>query len=279
VMTHHTDFPAYARHLTGDHRIADGTATYLKWFYDQASGIFSRSNAYHADLIDFGVPREKLNTIPPGIDTGRFHPRHRDESIWKKLNITQPHKLLYVGRVSKEKNLPLLVDIFQQLCSTRSDTALIIAGDGPYRAEMQQQLRELPVHFIGYQNDAELFSLYATSDLFIFPSRTDTLGQVVMEAAASGLPAIVTSDGGPRELIDDAETGYILPAQSPRWVATISALLDDGHLRERMSRTAHDRAARFDISKTFESFWQRHRDLAFRSDASDPSESLAEVRR
>ncbi len=278
VMTHHTDFPAYARHLTGDHRIADGTATYLKWFFDQAAGVFSRSNAYHTDLIDFGVAAEKLNTIPPGIDTHRFHLRHRDESIWKKLNITQRHKLLYVGRVSKEKNLPFLVEIFQQLCADRTDTALIIAGDGPYRAEMQKHLANLPVYFIGYQNDAELAALYATSDVFIFPSRTDTLGQVVMEAAASGLPAIVTSDGGPRELIDDAETGYILPAQVQRWISTIASLLDDDRLRERLSRTAHERAARFDIVQSFESFWQRHRDLAFRGDAAANSEPLAEVR-
>jgi glycosyltransferase involved in cell wall biosynthesis len=265
VMTHHTDFPAYARHLTQDHRISDGATHYLKWFYSQAACVFSRSVAYQADLLDLGVPREKLRTISPGVDTDKFHPRHRDTRIWRRMNVDKQYKLLYAGRLSVEKNLPMLADIFARLCAARDDLALIVAGDGPYQIEMKSRLAGLPVFFTGYQSDAQLAQLYASSDLFIFPSRTDTLGQVVMEAQASALPAIVSNEGGPRELVDHEITGMVLPAANPeRWSDVIAQLLDDSARRLAMSRAAREHCKRFSVENTFRTFWSEHETVAYR---------------
>src|SRR5690606_11436555 len=126
--------------------------------------------------------------------------------------------LLYCGRVSVEKNLPLLVESFKRLCQIRRDTALVIAGTGPYLEEMRKQLLGHPAYFLGYQNDAQLGPLYCGADLFVFPSRTDTLGQVVMEAQASGLPVLVSDAGGPKEMIEDQATGLVIPGNDPnRW--------------------------------------------------------------
>jgi glycosyltransferase involved in cell wall biosynthesis len=135
----------------------------------------------------------------------------------------------------------------------------VIAGDGPYAARMKSELAGLPAYFLGYRNDAQLAPLYAGSDLFVFPSRTDTLGQVVMEAQACGLPAIVSNEGGPKETVADNVTGLVLPHNDPaRWCQTIDELLGDEPRLLRMSRSAPQRMSRFSLEATFEQFWSEH---------------------
>ena len=171
----------------------------------------------------------------------------------------EPLRLLYVGRVSVEKNLPLLVDAFRQLCRQRNDTALIVAGDGPYLAEMKKKLAGTPAYFLGYRNDKQLGPIYAGSDLFVFPSRTDTLGQVVMEAQASGLPVVVSNEGGPKEMMEDCVTGMMLPATDARlWASTIDLLLADESRRRRMAHHASLRATHYSLEQTFDAFWADH---------------------
>jgi glycosyltransferase involved in cell wall biosynthesis len=126
-------------------------------------------------------------------------------------------------------------------------------------ADMKQALAGLPVYFLGYHNDTTLPGIYASSDLFVFPSETDTLGQVVIEAQAAGLPVLVSDKGGPQEVMDEGITGLVLPAESPAvWEKAINDLLNDTPRRERMSRTASRRMARFSMAKAFEVFWDGH---------------------
>jgi glycosyltransferase involved in cell wall biosynthesis len=193
------------------------------------------------------------------VNTEKFSPAHRDADIWTKLDVREPLHLLYSGRVSIEKNLALLVDAFRQLCRTRNDTALVVAGDGPYLSEMKRKLSGTPAYFLGYQNDEQLGKLYASSDLFVFPSRTDTLGQVVMEAQASGLPVVVSNEGGPKEMMDEGATGLVLPATDARiWASSIDLLLSDEPRRHGMARAAPQKMARQSLQRTFESFWTAH---------------------
>jgi glycosyltransferase involved in cell wall biosynthesis len=259
IATYHTDFPAYVEKFTGDHRVANGTREYMKWFYSQATAVFTRSAAYRFKLLDLGIEESKLRVLPAGVDLEKFNPRHRDLECFARLGVTKPRRLLYAGRVSVEKNLPLLVDIFRRLSAQRDDVALIVAGDGPYLEEMKHQLRELPAHFTGTQSDAQLATLYAGSDVFVFPSRTDTLGQAVMEAQACGLPAIVSNEGGPKETVVDDATGLIVAGTDPAdWCDAIQGLLDDEPRRQRMALGAIARSARFCLNRTFEHFWQEH---------------------
>ena len=257
--TYHTDFPAYVERLTGDHRMAGGTVKYMQWFYRQMANVFSRSHEYRASLLKLGVEEPKLRTTLPGINTDKFNPKHRDESIWQRRGIGEPKRILYVGRISVEKNLPLLVEAYRRLVSSRKDVALVVAGDGPYLETMRQALAGTPAYFLGYQNDSQLGTLYASSDLFVFPSRTDTLGQVVMEAQASGVPVLVSDEGGPKEMMDDGVTGHVLPGDDAAlWCKTIDDLLNDEPRRQRMVRTAPQRIQRFSLETTFESFWAEH---------------------
>jgi glycosyltransferase involved in cell wall biosynthesis len=257
--TYHTDFPAYVDRLTRDHRVTNGTVAYMKWLYGEMAGVFSRSKAYRFNLRDLGLTDERLLSLPPSVNTERFNAELRDPNVWSDYGVTQPRKLFYCGRVSLEKNLPMLVEAFERLCAVRNDTALVIAGDGPYAAEMKSALAGLPAYFLGYRNDGQLAPLYAGSDLFIFPSRTDTLGQVVMEAQACGLPAVVSNEGGPKETVADGVTGVVVPDNDPaRWCQTIDELLSDEPRLQRMSRSAPARTSRFSLEATFEHFWAEH---------------------
>jgi glycosyltransferase involved in cell wall biosynthesis len=173
--------------------------------------------------------------------------------------VNEPLRLLYCGRVSVEKNLPMLVDSFRRLCAMRRDAALVVAGDGPYLSAMRLALAGLPAYFLGYQNDAQLAALYAGADLFVFPSRTDTLGQVVMEAQGCGLPALVASEGGPKETVADGVSGLVLTGTDPvRWCQAMNELLDDAPRRQRMARAAALRGERFSLARTFDAFWAEH---------------------
>jgi glycosyltransferase involved in cell wall biosynthesis len=257
------------------------TLLYMKWFYAQMALVFSRSRQYRFKLMDLGIAETQAITLPPAIDLERFNSSHRDPAGWERLKVRQPWRLLYVGRVSIEKNLPLLVDAFRKLCLTRNDVALVIAGDGPYLDEMRRQLSTVPAYFLGYQNDQQLAWLYASADLLVFPSRTDTLGQVVMEAQACGLPVLVSNEGGPKELMDPGITGMIIPSSDPKaWCQTMDDLLSDEPRRMRMGRNAIARMARFSLAKTFETFWAEHVRISQTStaDATDFSQRPAAAR-
>jgi glycosyltransferase involved in cell wall biosynthesis/predicted metal-dependent phosphoesterase TrpH len=266
LCTYHTDFPAYVDTLTRDHRITNGAVAYMRWFYGQAANVFTRSRAYRFKLSDLGVAEGKILAIQPGVDLARFSPAKRDPEVWSARGVREPKRLLYCGRVSVEKNLPMLIKAFGRLCERRRDAALVIAGDGPYLATMRKALAGLPAYFPGYQEDHQLAPLYASADLFVFPSRTDTLGQVVMEAQASGLPVLVSADGGPRESIDDGRSGMVLPGDDPdRWAGAMQELLEDEPRRQKMAHAAAGRAGRWSLQKTFDAFWAAH------LSASDPS--------
>jgi len=259
VGTYHTDFPAYAEHLTGDARVARGTAQYMQWFYGRMDRVLARSRTYRGSLAEMGIEAQRVGLIQAAIDTSRFSAAAKIESLWRSYGVDRPLRLLYAGRVSVEKNLPMLVEIFRRLCSIRGDIALIVVGDGPYRGQMERECSALPAHFPGMRDDRELVRLYQNADLLLFPSRTDTLGQVVMEAQACGLPALVSDEGGPREMMDDGVSGRVLPGNDiAAWVSAVDQLLDDAPLRLRMSRTAAQRAGRFSMERSFEQLWADH---------------------
>jgi glycosyltransferase involved in cell wall biosynthesis len=261
LATYHTDLPEYVRTLSGgDYRLTSAAAGYVRWFYGQAAAVFSRGREYQKKLGALGVEASRLRLAPPCVDDDKFNPRHRDVNLWSQYGVREPHRLLFCGRVSREKNLAFLAETFRQLCRRRSDVALVIAGDGPYLPELRKALKDVPAYFLGFQGDAALAPLYASSELLVFPSRTDTLGQVVLEAQASGLPVLVSTEGGPREVVDDHLTGRILPAADvgidvPKWLEAIEQLLDDEALRQRLGRTAATRVARYTAAAAFEAFW------------------------
>jgi len=269
---YHTDFPAYIDRLFEDHAFTAITSWYMRFFYEPFRSVFTRSADYVESLVKLGMPREKMVRLMPGLETSRFNTSFRDDSIWDSLEseglkgIGRPAiRVLYVGRVSVEKNMPLLTTIWKQVhrkCVERGLPAqLVVVGDGPYRKQMESALRGTSAHFLGFRHGAELSTIYASADLFVFPSTTDTLGQVVMESQSSGLPVIVTNEGGPKEVVEHGRTGFVLSAEDAgAWVDTIVDLIADEERRIDMSQAAAQSMLKFDISHSFENFWQVHVD-------------------
>ncbi len=263
VGTYHTDFPAYLRDLAGDHRVELATRVFMQWFYGQTARTLTRSRVYVPRLGELGVPAERLSTIVPATNQEKFSPRRRDDAIWARLGVGERLKVLYVGRVSTEKNLRLLADAWRWVSGRVPYAALVVAGDGPFAAEMRKIVAGTPAYFLGQRGDADLGALYASADVFAFPSRTDTLGQVVMEAQCSGLPALVSDEGGPAELVEDEVTGLVLPARdSNAWAEGLTRVLEDAGLRTRLAAGARDRSWRFTLANSFDSFWRAHEQAA-----------------
>jgi len=171
--------------------------------------------------------------------------------------------VLYVGRVSVEKNMPQLTEVWKKVhaaCRARGlDAELIVVGDGPYRAEMEKTLRGRDAIFLGFRHGEELSTIYASSDMFAFPSTTDTLGQVVMESQGSGLAVIVTDEGGPKEVVEDGQTGFVIAAEDvDAWSARIVELIADSQRRRAMGAAAFEAMQKYSLVNSFEHFWEVH---------------------
>jgi glycosyltransferase involved in cell wall biosynthesis/predicted metal-dependent phosphoesterase TrpH len=264
VGVYHTDFPAYVEKLFHDDSLTHACTGYMKLFYKTFAAIFTRSEEYKRSLEEMGLDGARIEALMPGIMTEEFHPRHKDESVEQRAGLKKNTvRVLFVGRVSVEKNMPMLARVWREASAqlTRMGVAaeLVIIGDGPYREQMEKELRGVPTSFLGFRYGQELSSLYAGCDLFAFPSTTDTLGQVVMESQASGMPVLVSDQGGPKEVTIDGETGYVLPATDDRaWVDALVDLCSNHAKRQRMGHAAHEAMQTFSMARSFEHFWQVH---------------------
>lgn len=263
---YHTDFPAYVDDLFDDHGLTKMTEKFMRGFYKPFSAIFTRSEQYKQSLTRLGLDENRIIRLLPGFDNTLFHPSHREPFVWQKLgfeHLADRVKVLYVGRVSVEKNLPFMTRVWKRVddeCRRRGLKAeLLLVGDGPYRKQMAEELRGRNVTFLGFRHGLELSQIYASSDVFAFPSVTDTLGQVVMESQGSGLPCLVTDVGGPQEVVDHGNTGYVLPADSEEaWVAHLVDLIADPEKRKRMGAAGVSYMERFSLTHSFEHFWEVH---------------------
>jgi glycosyltransferase involved in cell wall biosynthesis len=220
---YHTDFPQYARFLSDDAFMESMVWNYMQWFYGQVDLVYVNSEFYRRCWIDRGIMPDKLRIFPRGLDTELFNPALRDEKFWIKRGAKGP-VMLYVGRVSKEKDLNFLAEIMPALREKAGPFTLAIVGEGPYRKELESLVPD--AIFTGILSGRELGVAYASADLFVFPSTTDTYGNVVVEAMAAGLPAAVSDIGGPRELIRNSQMGRVLPARNAQaWIDGLAEML------------------------------------------------------
>ena len=208
--TYHTSFPQYMLQLTNDRALEEAMWRYVLWYYSQMDAIFVPSEATANDLTARGLPRERIHLYPRGVDAEQFASAWENKRQARPLAFMQGLNFLYVGRVSKEKGLFLLVDAFARVSKALPEARLTMVGDGPILDELRRKAAQLPVHFTGCLHGDDLIAAYEQADIFVFPSITDTFGNVVLEAQASGLPVIVSGYGGPRENILEGRTGLIV---------------------------------------------------------------------
>jgi glycosyltransferase involved in cell wall biosynthesis len=251
---YHTDFPQYARFLSEDDPLVEGIAwNYMHWFYSQMDRVYVNSESYLNRWVERGIPREKLGILPRGLETELFSTKHRKEDFWKRRGATGK-VALYVGRISKEKELDFLARVAGKIPKSAGVTFAFV-GEGPFLEELK---RKVPQGiFTGVLHGEELGQAYASADLFVFPSTTDTYGNVVVEAMASGLPVVVSNQGGPAELLRDPMDGErVVTGDLTSWVASIQRLIaQENGIEDRQKRRERTIRGR-SWHDAFQSFWR-----------------------
>jgi glycosyltransferase involved in cell wall biosynthesis len=253
---YHTDFPEYVRILTEDGLMETLTWNYMHWFYAQMDTVYVNSDHYRQCWVDRGIAPEKLKILPRGLDTGLFHPKKRQPDFWRERGLSEGEVgALYVGRVSREKNLDLFAAACRRLLAAGLKVRPLVVGDGPYSAMMKELLPE--GIYTGSLHKEELAAAYASADFFVFPSTTDTFGNVVIEAQASGLPVIVSDVGGPKDLVEDGVDGRITRGLDlDALTAAVRQIAEDPQLRKSMGVASRARVAERDWSRAARLFWE-----------------------
>ncbi len=271
VGSFHTDLARYTALLSGSRALETFMRRYMRWVYAQCQVVLVPSEATRTLVAQSGVPVARQRLWGRGVDTGTFSPGRRSQALRDEWRARDDRPVvLYVGRVSREKGVDQLPDLHDRLNRLGLEHRLVVAGDGPMRAELAAAC---PAAIrLGTLGRERLADVYASADIFVFPSRTDTAGNVVLEAQASGLPVVVADAGGPRELMVDGGTGVVCSADAGAWAAAVGGLLADGEKRTRMGEAARALALSRTWPSSLEPLYHTYREVAgaLAAGAADP---------
>jgi len=244
VSSYHTNFDQYLKYYHAS-LLEPFLWKYLKWFHQSTEKIFVPSKETQKKLV--ALDFRDLKVWGRGIDFELFKPNtDAKEQIKRKFQIQEKHILLYVGRLAPEKDLDTLSEIIDKLPSSMKESVhWLIVGDGPSKESWREKEKsQKNITLTGYIKGNELARIYAGADLFVFPSYTETFGNVVLEAMACGTPAVVANEGGVKEFVIDNVNGKICEKQNAEsFHQAISALLADEKLRLGMGREARSYAS------------------------------------
>jgi glycosyltransferase involved in cell wall biosynthesis len=206
VGSYHTDFDQYLRYYDLQF-LSKLLWRYMHWFHRPLQKIFVPSQTTLEQLKRRGFTN--LHIWPRGVDCSLFHPHYNKQEIREKYQIHEKYLFVYVGRIAAEKDVHLLPQIANQLPeSVKNDIHWLIVGDGPLKEKLQQAAPN-NMTFVGYLHGEELAKTYTAADLFVFPSATETFGNVVLEALASGTPVIGADSGGVKNIVEHGKFGYL----------------------------------------------------------------------
>ena len=256
VSSFHTNFDQYCDHYRMGW--AKGVAwRYLRWFHNQTLETYVPSRATIADLESRGF--ERLVLWPRGVDGTLFRPdRPGRDRVRQSLGFTPDDVVIgHVSRLAAEKNVMHLAEALKAVGETRSNVRFLLVGDGPARTELEKEMGP-NARFVGYQGGEDLADHYAAADLFAFASLTETFGNVVLEALASGLPAVAVRAGGVGEIVRSGETGILVEPGDPSAVMAnaLIGLTDNPGLRREMGESARSYA----LTQTWPAIMGRLRD-------------------
>lgn len=261
IGSYHTELTAYAALRSGQQNIAAAMAGAVGAFYGACDIVLSPSSASDAALAEIGVPAERVMRWDRGVDTSRFSPslrrrpslhgptesseeRHSDRASAGELTRID---VLYAGRLTREKGVELLAETFELARERDPRLHLMLAGGGPEQEMLRRRLGEHAT-FLGWLQGMNLAHAYANADVFLFPSQTDTFGQVILEAQASGVPVVAVAKGGPLTLIEDRVSGLLCEPQAPA--------LADALLEVAGSPLLHRRLASAGLARVRERTWE-----------------------
>ena len=238
VISYHTDLPKYL-HYYHLGFLEPHVWKILRLRHNRASVNLCTSTKMLEELHAHGIERVAL--WPGGVDADLFNPSRRCPEMRVRLTGGHPESplLLYVGRLSAEKSIESLRPILHAFPKTR----LALVGDGPHRKALESHFAGLPVLFTGFLRGEELARAFASSDIFLMPSRTETLGLVVLEAMSSGLPVVAVRAGGIPDMIDNCVNGHLFDTEDEA-IAIIAELLDSKPKRRAIGETAREHSSR-----------------------------------
>jgi glycosyltransferase involved in cell wall biosynthesis/predicted metal-dependent phosphoesterase TrpH len=229
VGSYHTELTAYAALRSEDGRVANAMEVAVRSFYDACDLVLSPSPASDEALRALGVSDERVARWDRGVDTARFDPALRGQ-----LPLPGAINVLYAGRITREKGARLLADAFLAAHAEDSRLQLVLAGGGPEEEHLRERLGERAT-FLGWLEGRQLAQAYASADIFLFPSATDTFGQVILEAQASGLPVVAVARGGPLSLVEHGVSGLLCDATAEALAGRVLELAGSPLLRRRLA--------------------------------------------
>jgi glycosyltransferase involved in cell wall biosynthesis len=261
VGSFHTDLAAYTALLSGSARLGALMREYLRWPYGKCARVLVPSAHTRDLLIGAKGHADRIAIWPRGVDTMLFSPARRSERLREEWQVSARRPaLLYVGRVSREKGLHLLPRMQSCLHSLGIDHRFVIVGTGPMLPALREQMPDAV--FTGVLGRERVAEVFASSDVFVFPSRTDTAGNVVLEAQASGVPVAVTDTGGPSENMVAGATGIVRADDDPvRWGHAIAEMLRGGRLAQ-MADSARTYALTRQWSLALRPLYRAYEDVA-----------------
>ncbi len=236
LASYHTELAAYAGMRSGDGGIEAIARAGLGAFYGAAAVVLSPSPAADRSLVSLGADPARIGRWERGVDTERFDPAKADRDAYPG-----EIKVLYAGRMTREKGVDLLAESFLRARRADPRLHLLLAGGGPEEGELRARLGEHAT-FLGWLGGEELACAYASADAFLFASSTDTYGQVILEAAASGLPVVAVAEGGPAALIENRHTGLLCRPDPDHLAGTLLQLASSPALRHSLGAAAAEAA-------------------------------------
>ncbi|MEM9161774.1 MAG: glycosyltransferase family 1 protein [Cyanobacteria bacterium P01_F01_bin.4] len=241
VASYHTHLPKYLEHY-GLGMFEGMLWELLKAMHNQARINLCTSTAMQTELTDHDI--ERVEVWQRGVDTELFRPELASQEMRTRLSEGHPEAplLLYIGRLSAEKEVDRIKPVLEAIPGAR----LALVGDGPHREELEKHFEGTLTHFVGYLGGEELASAYASADAFVFPSRTETLGLVLLEAMATGCPTVAANAGGIPDIVTDGVNGFLFdPLDDEGAIKATKRLLAARAERELLRRNARMEAERW----------------------------------
>ncbi len=255
VASYHTHFTGYLKYYNLEILEVMGWK-YLDWFYSQCHHIYVPSPSIADELKQKNITRG-IRLWTRGVDTEQFNPDKRDEEWRKSIGLKEEDiAVTFVSRLVWEKNLQTFVDAVKKL---KGNIKPIIVGDGPAMKELQDMLSQ--AHFTGFITGDKLARAYASSDIFFFPSETETFGNVTLEAMSSGLPSVVADAPGSKSLIESGINGYLSPPRDTvQFADCVQKIADDEKLRKKMGLAARQKAMAYAWKKVNGKLLENYKD-------------------
>jgi phosphatidylinositol alpha 1,6-mannosyltransferase len=243
VSSYHTHFASYLKYYKLS-LLEPLLWKYLSWFYGNCEHVYVPSPSMAKTLREKNI-KSNLKIWARGIEPDLFNPNKRDEAWRKEQGFDENDVVIsFISRLVWEKNLELFADVLNKLKKSYPQAKAMIVGDGPAGSELKKMLPDAV--FTGFLTGEELAKAYACSDIFFFPSDTETFGNVTLEAMASGLPCVVADATGSRSLVEHGENGYIVPVErSDKFYKFIEKLITEKETRTAMSAASLEKAKNY----------------------------------